>query len=297
MRILYVAKHNSGGGDDEGAIAFALERLGHEVVLCHEDRAKAAGYVYKGRGFDFCLFHKWYDTYSLTTIDFPKVFWYFDLVDWPHDLTLSSRCEARKRWMAEVTPLVDLGFCTDGDWVTRDTTGKLRVLRQGADERVVGFGREQERAHDVLFVGGVKGCGVGRESFVRDLRKRYGGRFNWVERGVYREDLRDLVARSKVVVCPDSPVTDRYWSNRIYVMAGFGACLFHPRVEELVGQNLTLYDNREHLFALLEGHLETDNLQWLEPQRVKVLEMVKEKHLYRHRCEELVRIVKEQLHI
>lgn len=299
MRILYIARHGqANSNDDEGAISYALEQLGHEVIKCQESNADLVlGTGYRV-SFDLCLFHKWGDTVAIQQAkkSMPCVFWYFDLVDWPLDATLSSRCEHRKRWMAEVTPLVDLGFLSDGDWQSRDTTGKLHVLRQGADERVVGFGTKQGSAYDcdVLFVGGVKGCGVQRESFVKELRARYGKRFLHVEKGVYGRSLANLVASAKVVVCPDSPVTDRYWSNRVYMMAGFGACLFHPRVEEFVAKGMVLYDSRDHLYGLLDAHLEEP--QYLGGYRTEILEWAN-KNLYRHRCEELVLVVKEKLGI
>lgn len=309
MRILYVAKHDSGGNDDEGAIAYALGQLGHEVVQVHEfyNQIPLDDWAKLNQEFAFCLFHKWSNVDFIKRLKCPKAFWYFDLVDWPLDATLSSRCEARKRWMEEAIPLVDLGFCTDGDWVQRYNMGhctyeprsdrlyhKLHVLRQGADERIVGFGKAAERDLDVLFVGGVKGCGVQRESFVQQLRERYGNRFHWIDKGCYREGLRDLVARSKVVVCPDSPVTDKYWSNRVYVMAGFGACLLHSRVADRIIPGVLTYDDRQEMI----GHID-DLLGAAEEHRKKasetVLEQVKQDHLYRHRCEELIRVVKEKL--
>lgn len=301
MRILYVAKHGQqNSNDDEGSIAFALEKLGHEVVKYHE--SGIGDDWIPGRAYDFCLFHKWCNPRVLKNILCPKVFWYFDLVDWPLDATLSSRCEARRRWMAEVTSLVDLGFMTDGDWVARDTTGKLRVLRQGADERVVGFGTKQGSVYDcdVLFVGGVKGCGIQRESFLADLQERYKGRLLHVGKGVYGRSLANLIASAKVVVCPDSPVTDRYWSNRVYVMAGFGACLLHPWVWDLNGVNnciagLLAYKNREEMFKYIDQLLA--NSEPREHMQRLVLADVQDRHLYRHRCEELVRVVKEQLGI
>jgi len=307
MRILYIAKHGSGGNDDEGSIAFALGKLGHEVVKVQEfgDRLPLEDLKRMDQEFSFCLFHKWSNFDFIKRLKCPKAFWYFDLVDWPQDPTLSSRCEARKRWMAEVTPLVDLGFCTDGDWVERDQSGKLLVLRQGADERVVGFGEPWKgyTPIDVLFIGGIKGCGVQRESFVRELQARYGHRFTHFSSGVYGRALANAVATSKVVVCPDSPVTDRYWSNRVYVMGGFGACLLHPYCSYLSSNyssclpGVYFYRDREDMYRQLDLLLSEEGINDRKPASEIVLEQVKQNHLYRHRCEELVRVVKERLKI
>ena len=42
MKIVYVAKHHSGDNDDEGAICYALEALGHEVVRFRENEGDRA---------------------------------------------------------------------------------------------------------------------------------------------------------------------------------------------------------------------------------------------------------------
>lgn len=304
MRILYVAKHGSGGNDDEGAIAYALEQLGHEVVKVQEfgDRVPISSPFVTDQGrLDFCLFHKWANIDFIKRIKIPKAFWFWDLVDWPSDITLKARCDARKRWMSQVVPLVDLGFCSDGDWVAKDTTGKLRVLRQGADERIVGFGKEQPRDVNVLFVGIGKGGGRHRESFVDELHARYGSRLLHVVNSVYREDLKELVARSKVVVCPDSPVTNNYWSNRIYIMAGFGGLVYHPEVGEPGDMpDAVIRYPKGSVGSYIEGIDKILTINYSEHHgkfRRQALEDVKRRHLYRHRCEELVRVVNERLGI
>lgn len=294
MKIGYVAKHDSGGSDDEGAIVYALEKLGHEVLRLRESRGSRAHHL----ACDFILFHKWSDTLAMKRCRVPLVFWYFDLVDYP-DPTLLHRNEQRKDWMRRITPLVRLGFCTDGDWVSRDTSGKLHVLRQGADERIVGLGEPYPNvSYDILLTGIRAGGGRKRISFIDEMRKTYGDRFYHVQTGVYREELKRLIASSKIVVAPDGPVTDSYWSNRVYNALGFGAFLLHPYCRELVGEYLPwkdflFYANRDHLHQLIASSL-------AHPLSRKVvsdggLAYTKEKHLYRHRCEELVRIVKEKL--
>ena len=41
MKVAYVARHQPHGNDDEGAVAFALEQLGHEVLRIEEVEAMA----------------------------------------------------------------------------------------------------------------------------------------------------------------------------------------------------------------------------------------------------------------
>ena len=318
MRIVYVANHDSGGNDDEGAISFALERLGHEVVRIKERK----GYDARRLKADLCLFHKWDDPEALRGISYPKAFWYFDLVDFPQDPTLTRRCSQRVEWMSRIIPCVDLGFCTDGDWVERWNSAlhpssglipdKLVWLPQGADERVTGLytsDPDSPQSSRILFTGIGKGGGVQRESFIAEMRATYGDRFYHVSRGVHREELGRLIANSSIVVAPDSPVTDRYWSNRVYNALGFGAFLLHPWCGDLSANYRVIpdewgsdfeceaiaYGSRADLFEKIDKYLEMPTSR----RRIASAgyERTIREHLYRHRCEQLVRTVKERLSI
>ena len=70
MRIAYVARHGGHGNDDEGAVAYALTQLGHEVILVHEADALVAPSLIPEA--DFLLFHKWAGAGVETSM--PKVF-------------------------------------------------------------------------------------------------------------------------------------------------------------------------------------------------------------------------------
>lgn len=299
MKIIYVANHDSGGNDDEGAILHALRALGHEVDPCRESNSRL---VYRHKA-DLLLFHKWYDVDQIKYMSerMCVAFWYFDLVDFP-DPMLISRCNNRIDWMEKIAPLVHVGFCTDGDWVA-DWNGhhgeeKLVWLTQGADERIVGWGSIAKSKYEstILFTGISRGGGNGREDFVRFMKKTYGSQFVHIEKGLYREELRDQIANSAIVVAPDSPVTDRYWSNRVYNAAGFAAFLIHPYCKGLVEQygpiSMAYYSNRDALRRVIEQALE-DN-ETCHRFSKQALERTKKEHLYRHRCEKLIQIVKER---
>lgn len=306
MRILYVAKHGSGGSDDEGAIGYALEQLGHKVVRLPEtmdNPTKTFNFVGGG---DLVLFHKWDNSFRPPERKIPQVFWYFDLVQW-YDPLLEVRCRQRVAWMNAAIKHVEIGFCTDGDWVAQDRTGKLVWLPQGADERVVG---RAERPKDVpfslkrrriLFTGISKGGGKGRVDFVDEMRKKYALAFTHLHRGCYRRDLAQMIATHDVLVCPDSPTTDKYWSNRVYNAAGFGACILHPWCGETLNsqyqdeKEIRYYQSHLHLHALIE-HYTSEPKEAIKLGQA-ALERTKKEHLYRHRCEEMLRVVKERLGI
>lgn len=293
MRIVFVAKHDSGGNDDEGAVMHALRELGHTVLPLREHLGHKAARLEA----DLCLFFKWCDVSALQTLagKMARVFWYFDLVDWP-DATLAGRCASRRQWMADVLPHVEAGFCTDGDWCAADATGKLAWLPQGADEQVVGFGTA-EPAEPILFTGIARGGGLAREGFVAEMRARYGPRFRHVPNGVHGRALADLIAGAQIVVAPDAPVTSRYWSNRVYLSAGFGACLLHPYCERLTGHyanghEVVYYRGRDDLHRKIAYYLERPACR--RNIAAAALERTQREHLYRHRCAELLRIVRER---
>ncbi len=294
MRIIYVAKHGSGGNDDEGAILHALRSLGHHVEPVRES---AQIHHARVRG-DLLLFHKLSDLGLVKRAKVKvKVFWYFDLVEWP-DLSLAGRNKARMAWMKVMTPAVDLGFCTDGDWVAKDTSGKLVWLTQGADERVIGRGVEKGTIIPVLFTGISKGGGTGRVEWVGQMRSRLGAMFTHVEKGVHGKDMADLVASSQVVVAPNSPVTDRYWSNRVYNALGFGAFLIHPWCSGLAeqyvnGKELFLYRSIDELQGLVESYLQLSSSREMIAERGML--RTKKEHTYRHRCVEMLKVIKERL--
>lgn len=296
MRILYVAKHNSGDNDDEGAIAHGLRELGHEV-LCVDETVRGR-YILQHTNYDFVLFHKWQDTATLKRLEMPKVFWYFDLVDFP-DPMIAGRNRNRMEWMQRTIPEVRVGFCTDGDWVNKDRSGKLVRLLQGADQRIAGTGLQQtSRRLKLLFTGTRKG-GLGRESFVSEMATNYCGGFTHLgdKNKIHGRALADVIRSADIVVAPDAPITDHYWSNRVYLMLGFGAFLMHPFASTLVRhytdeKEIVYYRDREELHSKIKYYSERPE----ERERIAAagLRRTLEQHTYKHRCQQLVNILKER---
>ena len=321
MRIIYIAKHEAVGNEDEFAVAYALRELGHEVVEIQEDTVSGMrGTRVKGDevSADLLLFHKWSDTAVMDRFKMRKVFWYFDLVDYPKDPSLLFRNNRRKRWMNEVLPHVDLGFCTDGEWVERAYTSggatwenykKLVWLPQGFDSRLVQYYRndqnlyrdspgEYQRGYPILFTGIGRLGGKERASFVTEMQGRYGDKFQHVESGLHGKNLSDAVCRSQIIVAPDSPISSKYWSNRVYLTLGLGGFLLHPYCENLSkdylhGEDLVYYGNRDQLHQMIGEYLRIpEECSWIaDSGRRKTLQH----HTYTHRCARLLEIVKERL--
>jgi glycosyl transferase family 1 len=300
LRIIYYADHRLHDNDDEGAIAWALEQLGHEVVKVQEGRpVKTCG--------DFCLFHHWAGLGDLEKLACPKVFWCFDLIS-STDPELAVRFARRADWLEKAKDVAAVGFLTDGDAVDRDRTGKLVWLPQGMDGRKAGFGVRSGTPIPVLFTGWVS-VGETRRSFVAELARRYGRRFavvgndgpNWREaakRRKHGEDLANLLASASVVVAPDGPITDRYWSNRIYITLGLGGFLLHPYCAGLAsqyvpGKELVFYQSRAELLELIDYYL--DHCQEREELRLAGFFKTMQAHTYKHRCVELLNEVRRRL--
>ncbi len=298
MKIIYVAKHGSVGNEDEAAITYALGKLGHKVTCLHEFQpSKHPGLIIRREG--ILLFHKWLDAELLPQVKIPKVFWYFDRVDFEQP-EMGRLTRVRKAWMNLATELVDIGFCTDGDWVNQDTTGKLVRLTQGADERVVGLFKPTTEISGppIMFSGSVGWGGKGRKSFVLEMKEKYGDNFNHVT-SRHGKQLAETIAQSKIVVAPDFPCSDHYWSNRVYTALGFGAFMLHPYCATLRDQytpdELPMYKTREELHELISHWL--DKPRWREMIQQRALRTTRKQHLYLHRCEELIKTVQERFDI
>lgn len=293
MRILYVGKHGSGGNDDEGAITYALEVLGHTVITVREQEASSVDL--DSIKADLLLCHGWHDLRTLSAVkSMPKSFWYFDRVNDP-DQSLVNRNNHRMSWVSEITNIVDIGFCTDGDHVAGDTSGKLHWLTQGADERVVGRGVATDRnAPPILITASVVNGGDRRRRFIADFKERWGPSVRVVEKGVHGRAMANLIASAKVVVAPQHPSSDRYWSNRVYQSLGFGAVLIHPNCDHLrehYGDSVSWYRSEGQLDKLVTWELGLKhNDSWLNGY-----EYTLHHDLYRHRVKRLLATVKEKL--
>ena len=170
---------------------------------------------------------------------------------------------------------------------------------------------------EVAFVGGWQNYGhtewAHRGQLVKFLQREYEGRVRfWPEPGqhaVRGEALNDLYASVKVVVgdsclVPD-PITaqpwTRYCSDRVFETMGRGACLVHPYVAGVIGENLAnLVVSPIHCVGWRLGdwdelHETLDAVLELDSQRALVakagFELVADHHTYRHRLEDIFDIV------
>jgi hypothetical protein len=299
MRIVYSAWHRLDDQDEGGGVSYVLKQLGHEVV-----RVRQGGPLPKDG--DMVLFHHGIPADLSDCLIRPKCFWYFDLVDFPGDALIAARCQTRMGWQARALPLVDLGFLNDGDWVLNDKSGKLHTLHEGADERYVGRGLVDERytidpQGDIVFVGSPRG-GMDRFRWYQEMSVHYGGRFTtigWAEQNrVYQRALANALRRFKIAICPPAPVTDHYWSSRVYLMTAFGAFTMHAWADDLSrefedGKEIVFFKGHDDMFAKLDYYL--DAARDGERERIALAGMKRAHldHCYRNRVARMLEIVNQ----
>lgn len=305
LRVLYICKEPITGNKDEYFISQGLLQRGCVVTVLSEERVKKRPEIVRevGEGQDLLLFHKWNDVITLSrfTDSFPRCVvacWYFDLVDCD-DTTLSYRCKSRIRYLRSIENECSFIFCTDGDWVFRNRS-IYQVLRQGlGHHEVIPKRGDVKKDIPILFTGISKGGGILRESFVSLLKRKYGRDFYHVENGVHGPNLTDLINRSKVVVCPDYPVTGHYWSNRVYHMTGNGGCTLHPESKglrlEFTDKQLVYYRNRDHLLERIDYYLDPNHEEERDRIAINGAIQTREHYLYQHRVDELLSRIKPHL--
>jgi hypothetical protein len=287
MKILHVAKHGKGCNDNEGAIGYALKQLGHRVKSISE-ATYDLDIDYKQQGYDLLLFQNWKNPPNLGRITVPhKVFWYMDRIDYGTDRILERWTTARMHWMRKVIPDITLGVCTDGDWVARDKTKKLIHLMQGCDTRVAKMPFRPGTNYPMLFTGSIYGRGEGRASWLKEMKQHYGSNFLF-KTELYGSDLIDTVHNTSIVLAPDGPVSDKYWSNRVYVMLSFGAFLMHPYCSLLAeqykdGEEIVYYHSREEMHDKIGYYLQRPQERWRIQQAG--FQRTMDEHTYKHRLQ------------
>lgn len=296
MRILYTAK-NKGQNDNEGAIKHALQMLGHDVFFVEESELSANWHRLKfAHQPDLLLFQNWKRPPDISDVAYPKVFWYMDRIDYGDDPILADWTRARKQWMQYILPRVNLGFCTDGDWVARDTTDKLIHLMQGADERFAKPPTRPGNGTPLLFCGTVYGRGEGRASFVRELKDTYGPDFHH-KKNLFGHRLINAVHSAQIVLAPDGPISDRYTSNRAVITCSFGGFLLHPAcaiMESMYedGKEVVFYRSRRDLHEKIRYYLNRPEERWAI-QQAGYQRTIRE-HLYRHKLQIILKHVEQR---
>ena len=298
MKILYVAIHGDHDNKDEDSIAWSLEQLGHEVTRVPQKGVRLYfSHVDQVPRHDFVLFHKWEDVDLISNMPFPRICWYFDLVQ-SADFTEGAGT-GRVEWAKEVERHCRLFCCTDGDWASLNPTMR-KHLCQGMDERVAGFGEPTvPNVAPIIFVGTVR-YSKKRTALMELLKARYGDQFavmgEHARTRLHGRALANLYASTKICIAPDN-ATEGWWSNRVWNTLGLGGFLLHPYVPKLrqmyPAESLCMYASREQLYAQIDCALNDDDFR--KQKQINGLFITQECHTYKHRCAKLIKLVEERL--
>jgi len=288
LKIIYLANFNNKNSNYvEEDIKSALEELGHEVVPVHEKDFKKVLDIKA----DMLLFHKagigryisledW--IFMLNHITCKKVMWYFD------PIYLFGKREMEIETIAEY---IDYGFLVDDTWRRRHKYKNLYSLKEGIGTIYKGKVREEFKC-DIAFMGNIYGK---REEFVGILKRKYGDKFKVFD-NVFRQDLADACVSAKIVVAPDFPTDEFYWSSRFYLTLGLGGFLVHPDVYGLreefeEGKHFAGYKGLEELVMTIDYFLEN------EKERKAIQEQGQKRCLkigtFKNRLKEMLKIIYE----
>lgn len=150
------------------------------------------------------------------------------VVCWVWDLLAPEFDRKRFQWALEVSKLCDLFLTTDG--YTAPSLSNAHVLRQGfpGDASAIGRGRvHPNHRADVAHVGSLYGP---RRGWYDEVKRAFPASFR-LHSNVRGDALFDACRSARLVASPTWPAYPAYWSNRLYVVTGYGGCLATPTVE------------------------------------------------------------------
>jgi len=287
MKILYIAQHNQANNDDEGSITAGLLGLGHRVYcfspsnLSHDlpDLVELAK-----EHWDFVLFHKLPISYvNYICEKWRGVCWFFD--------PLRKGFTSNDNYIDLIEPWLYRGFFTDGDYVQEKNDPRIIDLKQGFDgisntTQKIG---ETHTERDVLFIGtaGVPGYEK-RTELLDTVVERYGEEAVHTRYSIFKDELLIQVRNTKIMLAMP-PVTDHYWSNRVYLLGGRGACLVHPFSKGLFqefGNCISFFFSSGDMIRVVDELLAKPSVR--HNNALDLQKEVWKNHCYHHRVKELV---------
>lgn len=155
--------------------------------------------------------------------------------------------------------------------------------------------------HAAAFVGGyVPGIhGPERGELIAYAESRWGahfakyGRVTDARGQLYGHKLNGLYARTSLVL-GDSAASPRYWSDRLPCTLGRGALMAHPEVDGMLEQGFTdevMITYPRNDLGVLDDKINSLTASEMKRRADAALQLVRERHLWTHRMQELQDIV------
>jgi len=302
MKMVFIARFKR--VCDEEPMAKAFEACGFEVVRVEEDTTTVndALAVIKSVKPDFVLFTKLqipnagFLIKNLRRLGIPSVSWTFDLLlgHPPRERVIDTFHFLR----ADLVLLTDAGHIKE----YRGRGVNQHVLRQGIAEEFCYRGEPDEKYDfDIVFVGSKNPSFPYRQELLGFLSAQYREKFTWIGKdntfAVRGHELNKLYASAKVII-GDSMYGPHYWSNRIYEVIGRGGFLIRPYIDGLDEHFEYYKDFVPYYYGDFKGLREKIDYYLEHPEdRERIaahgFNTVKEKHLFKHRCEEFKKIYED----
>lgn len=300
MKVLYYGKHLQPNNDDEGAIFKALKYHGCHVDRFYDSYVEKESTLTDASSYDFALFHRSSADVIKASKVKKKVVWFFD--------ALNKGFDNNDEHIASILPYFDFGFFTDGDYVDQAKDSRISFLMQGYDdlhynavhdhisirpEKMDVFNDNNELA--CTFIGTCMYMNQNHQnayterlelinyiSNVANIHTKY---------NIFKEGLTNVCRSSAAMICMP-PVTDKYASNRVFLLGGRGAVLIHPEsklIRNIFGDILYYYKTKEELKNIVIDLNAKDNDI---NRRILTANIVLDNHCYRHRVKELLERIK-----
>ena len=278
-------------------IKFSLEKMGHKVVFINDEKFDTKDVIKRGNECDLFFFrtggvitdNMLNFQLSLTTLQAilsnlkcKKVFWFSSKV-WGISEAL----------MEAIIPMVDYGFLNDDTWIRRHRYTNIFPLHEAAPEQNSQLGNyRKEFDNDIVLVGNIYGMG---KLLVDNLKAAYGDKFK-IYNDVFGRNFYDLCESTKIIISPNFPFDDFYWSDRPYRVLLARGFLLHPRLEELKhelydGEHFVSYGSWEELVDLINFWLKPENNR----ERTKIAQLgrnhVWKKYTYSKRLQGMLDII------
>ena len=237
MRVLYLGNFEQ-AWNTESYVARAFKRIGHAVHRLNEAETseQVLGNAIRETQPDLFLFAKGRlnGNFDPAVAGVRRCLHEFghlcrNKACWVFDLLRPEFSRERWTWARSVNECVDVFFMTDG--YSAEQLNRAVVLRQGVpDDFRPGV---WQAAYDApaAFLGGAYGP---RKAFLdriaTEVKNRLGKAILHVPEGVRGAALSDLMASVTCVIGPDYPAYPSYWSNRLYVVTGYGGLFLGPEV-------------------------------------------------------------------
>ena len=217
-------------------------------------------------------------TSMLEAITCKKVLWFLDKI-----------VGGKMKVITSLLPFVDYMFLTDGTWSRRFENEKIFVLHPAASEKLKKGKFKKELECDVAVMGSLYGDRVKQFEF---LKSKFGDGFKFFD-DKFGKDFSNVCKSAKVVIVPQYPFDDFYWSDRIYNILASGGICIHPRAYGITeegfedGKHYFDYYTEQDMFVLLTMLLDKKSDK-LRAEVSEVGRLFVKSHTYSKRIDEML---------